>query len=213
MMSFATSRIDGLWAINFDQISGSADNLPSAVSPTTLVSIDTVNGSGTIFRNNRFSRSNCNCGRWKSSGGLLHNTTFEYARLRNLEIYPLPSWFEGPTQISNVTIRGNTFIDEGQGVVHLGPTATGSTGVHAMWLVNRHGYFSGAFDLAPTAGVTGEAACVRWCNLTSNCVAATWPPRPSNPCVMYTAITSNVVAFAGCDNWVKQQPLPRKNST
>jgi hypothetical protein len=389
MLSFATLHIDDLWVVNFEEISSGAvaRNLSSAVSPTTLISIDTINSSGAVFRNNSFSRSNCNCGRWKSSGGVLQNNTFAYAHLHNLELCPLPNWFEGPIEISNVTIRGNVFIDEGKDVIHPGPTARevvlidnrylpspvvpadsildewlvalsesvplseqrsypfefhyngvssdqllpewamtsrvvvssgggrrllyfvwhqpsrsstgsasggmrvgvnvtlftelpgavdqvlwfdnngsvasgvvtlvnslrvswhsnatsdavqlharsgvavdagtvdyqlekqvalhtpGSTGIHTMRLVNKHGYFSGTFSLAPTAGITNESACVTWCNLTSDCVAVTWSPRPSHPCVVYTTITSTVVPFSGCDNWVKQQPHSQKNFT
>ena len=76
--------------------------------------------------------------------------------------------------------------------------------------VRTHGYFSGTYDIQPTASITNETACVAFCQKTVACVAVTWSPRPTNPCVMYTAITSNIVPFAGCDNWVKQQ-LSQKN--
>jgi hypothetical protein len=399
VMSFATfGHVDDLWRIDFEQQAETGHDgesppglaLSQSVRPTSLVNIDSINGSGAVFRNNTFSLTNCNVGRWKSSNGVLHNNTFEFAKLRNLEICSLPSWFEGPIWIRNVTISGNTFIGEGtDNIIHPGPTAEnvseignrylaappvpaddlldewlaalsakvplaaptrsypfefsydgvssdtllpgwtmtshattssaagrrdlvftwqerstspaqpasglrvgvnvslfsdsldGATAVDqtvwfsnpgsaasgivtlvnslrvswqpaadgdnisdavrlhstagvdggeadyqirqplalhspggtgpSMRLVNTHGYFSGSFDLQPTAAITNETACVAFCEKTATCTAITWSPRPTNPCVMYTAITSTVVPFAGCDNWVKKQQLSQKN--
>ena len=412
LMSFATfGQVDDLWRIEFEQAeTGGVPALPvlsKTIQPTTLINIDTINGSGAVFRNNRFTRTNANCGRWKSSNSLIINNTFEYAKLHNLEVCSLPSWFEGPVWITNVTLSDNTFIGEGtneQDVIHPGGTAMnitelnnqfltapavpadalldellgalsarvpfsaaddgagarrypfefnyggvssdlllpgwnmtsyvevaagttassdettdrrelrfvwlepsshsfagpsgqpasalrvgvnatlyqnqtivdqllwfenagsaasgvvtrvnslrvswqpaadgdnssdavwlhstagvdggeadyqireplalhspGSTGPQSMRLVNTHGYFSGTYSLQPTASITNETACVAFCERTAACAAVTWSPRPTNPCVMYTAITSTVVPFAGCDNWVKQQQLSQKN--
>ena len=64
---------------------------------------------GTVLRNNVFEDSRGFFGRWKSSNSRIENNTFRGSRSKVLELQMLPSHYESPITISNITIVGNTF--------------------------------------------------------------------------------------------------------
>ena len=88
----------------------------------TIVTIDTIASAGTRIMHNTFLHNDCNLGRFKSSGGVIQDNTFQQANKANLEITPLPQWFEGPVHVQNILIADNVFIGEGPILpVHCGP--------------------------------------------------------------------------------------------
>ena len=93
----------------------------SDVNRAALVNLDAFSTPGTVIRNNRFNVSRYNIGRFKSNGGRIINNTFTRAGA-NLEITPLPWYFEGNLpRVHDVIISGNTFIGEGPDPIHCGP--------------------------------------------------------------------------------------------
>ena len=104
-----------LWRVEF------ASAVPKEVTFTTIAQIDTISNAGTVFRNNLFTDTHCNLGRFKSSDALLENNTFRNAHIPNFEITWLPQFFEGPIQVTNVTLARNTFEGESKVPIHCGP--------------------------------------------------------------------------------------------
>lgn len=94
----------------------------ASVGRAALVNIDSFSTPGTIIRNNVFNGSKYNIGRFKSNGGLIINNTFTGAGSRNLEITPLPWYFEGNLPlVRDVIVSGNTFLAEGTAPIHCSP--------------------------------------------------------------------------------------------
>ena len=65
--------------------------------------------AGTVLRNSVFEDSGGFSGRWKSSNSSIENCTFRGSANQVLELQMLPSHYEAPITISNITIVGNTF--------------------------------------------------------------------------------------------------------
>ena len=66
--------------------------------------------------------------------------------------------------------------------------------------------FVGVFDQAAHGDITSLAGCKAACLASYNCVQLTFQPRPVDPCVLYTAISTkkdfwapNVVGFVKCE--------------
>jgi hypothetical protein len=114
-----------LWNISF------AGDISAAtfarLGPTNLVNVDTMSGSGAVIDSCVFSVTKCNLGRIKTSDTRVTNTTMSQAVGRNLEITGLQVWFEGPVSMNNISISNNTFIGEGESVVHISKAATNIT--------------------------------------------------------------------------------------
>lgn len=104
-----------LWHVEF------AGPVPAGVGRTTYVQIDTINNSGTVLRNNLFTDTNCNLGRFKSSHSVIHGNTFRNAKIPSLELSWLPQFFEGPVVLENVSLTQNVITGEGARPVHCGP--------------------------------------------------------------------------------------------
>ena len=60
-------------------------------------------------------------GRFKSSDSVIKDNTFRNAAIGNLELTWLPQFFEGPVELSNVTLANNTIEGEGPVPIHCGP--------------------------------------------------------------------------------------------
>merc|ERR1712070_475623 len=73
------------------------------------------------LKNNIFTDTNCNLGRFKSSNSLIEGNTFKNAKIQSLELSWLPQFFEGPVVLSNVTLRNNVIYGEGAHPIHCGP--------------------------------------------------------------------------------------------
>ena len=66
---------------------------------------------GARVRNSRFDHSSGLFGRWKSSHSELRGNTFHhFSGTLQLEVQMIPSFYEGPLLITNVTIANNTFF-------------------------------------------------------------------------------------------------------
>ena len=84
-----------------------------------MLNIDSFSTPGTIIRNNVFSHTKYNLGRFKSNGGQIVNNTFSFAGNRNLEISPLLQFFEGNLPlVADVVVTGNTITGEGAAPIH-----------------------------------------------------------------------------------------------
>lgn len=105
-----------LWRVNF-----TGGEVPQGVGRTAMVQIDTIANSGTVLRNNLFTDTNCNLGRFKSSNSVIAGNTFRNAAIPSLELAWLPQFFEGPVLLSNVTLSGNNVEGEGPQPIHCGP--------------------------------------------------------------------------------------------
>jgi hypothetical protein len=55
-----------------------------------MVQIDTISNAGFVLRNNLFTDTNCNLGRYKSSHSLIEGNTFRNAKIPSLELSWLP---------------------------------------------------------------------------------------------------------------------------
>ena len=59
-----------LWRVDFE------GTVAAGVGRTAYVQIDTISNAGTILKNNIFTNTNCNLGRYKSSDSIIVNNTF-----------------------------------------------------------------------------------------------------------------------------------------
>jgi hypothetical protein len=115
--NYSTIQFDAsdVWRVQFKTA------VSAAVDRSALVNIDAFSTPGTIIRNNHFNGSKYNLGRFKSNGGAIINNTFTHAGA-NLEITPLPWYFEGNLPVvRDVLVADNTFIGEGTDPIHCGP--------------------------------------------------------------------------------------------
>ena len=53
----------------------------------------------------RFTDTNCNLGRYKSSHSVIEGNVFRNAKIQSLELAWLPQFFEGPVILENVSVR------------------------------------------------------------------------------------------------------------
>jgi hypothetical protein len=113
-----------LWNISF-AAAPAADF--AKLCATNLVNVDTMSGSGAVIDSCVFSVTACNLGRIKTSDTRVTNTTMSQAVGHNLEITGLQVWFEGPVSMNNINVSNNTFIGEGNSVVHISKAATNVT--------------------------------------------------------------------------------------
>ena len=97
------------------------ESVSTEVLSRALITMDTISSPGAQLINNTFTTTHCNLGRFKSSGGAMINNTFQTARIPNLEVTPLPQFFEGPIGIHNIAIQGNTITGAGKDPIHCGP--------------------------------------------------------------------------------------------
>jgi len=74
-----------------------------------LVVIEKTRGVGAVIRNSNFSYSTGFFGRFKSSNARIEGNRFEHNGNEELELSMLPTFYEGPMELSNVTVTGNTF--------------------------------------------------------------------------------------------------------
>jgi hypothetical protein len=74
-----------------------------------LVEIEKTRGMGAVIRNSNFSYSTGFFGRFKSSHARIEGNRFAYNGNEELELSMLPTYYEGPVELRNVTITGNTF--------------------------------------------------------------------------------------------------------
>ena len=111
--SFTQFDASDIWRVHFSA------PLPAAVERAALVNIDSFSTPGTVIRNNNFSFTKYNLGRFKSSGGQILNNHFSHAGSANLEISALLQYFEGPLPIvRDVVVSGNTIVGEGADPIH-----------------------------------------------------------------------------------------------
>lgn len=59
-----------LWRVDFE------GTVAAGVGRTAYVQIDTISNAGTVLKNNIFTNTNCNLGRYKSSDSIIVNNTF-----------------------------------------------------------------------------------------------------------------------------------------
>ena len=100
---------------------GACSRVPAGVGRTAMVEINTISNAGTVLRNNRFTDTNCNLGRFKSSHSIIEGNTFQNAKIPSLELAWLPQFFEGPVILSNVSVSRNIIEGEGMQPIHCGP--------------------------------------------------------------------------------------------
>ena len=74
-----------------------------------LVEIEKTRGVGSVIRNSNFSYSTGFFGRFKSSNARIEGNRFAYNGNEELELSMLPTYYEGPMELRNVTVTGNTF--------------------------------------------------------------------------------------------------------
>ena len=74
-----------------------------------MLQIERTAQTGTVLRNNVFEDSKGFFGCWKSSNSRIENCTSRGSAQNVVELQMLPSHYEAPIMISNVTIAGNTF--------------------------------------------------------------------------------------------------------
>ena len=106
-----------LWRVEFS----ASTKLPAGVGRTALVQIDSISNAGTVLRNNLFTNTSCNLGRYKSSDSVIEGNTFVNGRIPNLELTWLPQFFEGPVRLKNVSVADNIIRGEGAVPIHCGP--------------------------------------------------------------------------------------------
>jgi hypothetical protein len=104
-----------LWRVDFHDV------LPAGVGRASIVTIDTIANRGAKILNTTFTTTSCNLGRVKSSHAVIQGCTFSHAGIPNLEITYLPQFFEGPVDISNVTLTDNIITGDGPEPIHCGP--------------------------------------------------------------------------------------------
>ena len=86
-----------------------------------LATVDEIGSAGAVLRNNNFTHTACNLGRFKSAGGAVVGNIFSHASLKNLELTELLQWYEGPIRLGGIVVEGNTFVRVGGDPVHCGP--------------------------------------------------------------------------------------------
>ena len=64
-------------------------------------------------------------------------------------------------------------------------------------------FHAGTYSQNGAAGVNSSAACNAACVADPACVQMTWSPRPSDPCVLYSAIHKQYETIPGAAGWVK----------
>jgi hypothetical protein len=116
-----------IWRVQF------TSPVPSGVVQASLVNIDSISTTGTVIRNNTFSRSKYHLGRFKSNGGRIVNNTFLLTSSQ-LEVSPLMQFFEGSLPVvRDVIVADNTVVNESPRVtmpILCSPmTCGGTTGV------------------------------------------------------------------------------------
>jgi hypothetical protein len=74
-----------------------------------LVEIEKTRGVGAVIRNSNFSYSTGFFGRFKSSSARIEGNRFAYNGNEELELSMLPAYYEGPIELRDVTVTGNTF--------------------------------------------------------------------------------------------------------
>ena len=87
--------------------------LPASVVAGSLINLDGWDARGAILRNSWFHGVEDGI-RWKSSDGIIENLLWDnpltpLSGKTGLEITPISSFFEGPFEIKNVTVRDNVF--------------------------------------------------------------------------------------------------------
>jgi hypothetical protein len=116
--NFSTVAFDAsdIWRVVFTVA------VPVAVDRAAIVNLDSFSTPGTIVRNNSFTHTRYNLGRFKSNGGAIINNTLTVAGVPNLEITPLLQYFEGNLPfVRDVVVSGNTIIGEGDHPIHCSP--------------------------------------------------------------------------------------------
>ena len=102
-----------VWRVRFQAA------VPPAVTPGTLVNLDAFSTPRSVVRNNSFTGTRYNLGRWKSNDGVIANNSFASAGAPNLEISPLLQFFEGNLPlVRGVTVEGNMIVGEGANPIH-----------------------------------------------------------------------------------------------
>lgn len=74
-----------------------------------LANDDDMSAAGSVIEDSVFQHSNANLGRTKSRGSVIRNNRFANAAECHLDAVPLPMYLEGPWDIPDVLISGNTF--------------------------------------------------------------------------------------------------------
>ena len=74
-----------------------------------MVEIEKTRCRGAVIRNSNFSYSTGFFGRFKSSNARIEGNRFSYNGNEELELSMLPSYYEGPIELNNVTVTDNTF--------------------------------------------------------------------------------------------------------
>lgn len=115
-----------LWQVNFTEplppLTWAALTAPRASTRgPPIATVDEINMAGAVIRNNTFTKTACNLGRFKSPGGSITGNRFSDASLRNLEVTPLLQWFEGPIVLDGMQIENNIFTGVGADPIHCGP--------------------------------------------------------------------------------------------
>lgn len=115
-----------LWQVNFTEplppVTWAALTAPRASTRgPPIATVDEINMAGAVIRNNTFTKTACNLGRFKSPGGSITGNRFSDASLRNLEVTPLLQWFEGPIVLDGMQIENNIFTGVGADPIHCGP--------------------------------------------------------------------------------------------
>jgi hypothetical protein len=112
-----------------------------------LVVLESTQATGAVVSDSLFEDSLGFYGRWKSSHSRLENNTFRGVGDAKLQMQMLPSYYEGPIAVSNVTVLNNSFgvnpgsnatieevLERGpsccvlKGLVQAGNTVVGGTG-------------------------------------------------------------------------------------
>jgi len=74
-----------------------------------MVEMEKSRAAGAVIRNSKFSHSTGFFGRFKSSNARIEGNNFTYNGNEVLELGMLPTYYEGPVGLRNVTVAGNTF--------------------------------------------------------------------------------------------------------
>ena len=107
--------------------------------------MDEISSAGAVLRNNTFTHTACNLGRFKSPHGYITGNTFSDASLWNLELTSLLPWFEGPIVLDGIQVNDNVFAGVGADPIHCGPLCEMS--------VVRGGEKTACWELSANGGV------------------------------------------------------------
>jgi hypothetical protein len=94
---------------------------PRNTSGPVIITVNEISSANAQLRNNVFTHTDCNLGRFKSPGGAMVGNTFSNASLKNLELTALLQFFEGPVRLGGIEVRDNSFDGVGSDPVHCGP--------------------------------------------------------------------------------------------